>query len=77
MYNDAEDYNADCTIDDTDENLLYNAVKRIADIILSIAGLVILSPVFLITAIAIKVESPGGAIYSQYRVGMNERKFKM
>lgn len=52
-------------------------VKRLMDIILSIMGLLILSPVILVTAIAIKLESNGPAFYLADRVGENGRLFKM
>ena len=45
--------------------------------ILSVFGLICLSPILLITAIAIKIESQGNVIYSQYRVGKNGKSFKM
>lgn len=44
-------------------------VKRFFDIVLSILGIVILSPVMLVIAIAIKLNSKGPVIYSQKRVG--------
>jgi lipopolysaccharide/colanic/teichoic acid biosynthesis glycosyltransferase len=48
----------------------YRVVKRIIDIVGSIVALTILSPVFFVTAIAIKVEDPKGSVfYSQKRIG--------
>lgn len=55
----------------------YLFVKRFADVVLSLAGLVILSPVFLAVAIAIKLDSKGPVIYSQTRIGKNKIPFKM
>jgi exopolysaccharide biosynthesis polyprenyl glycosylphosphotransferase len=43
--------------------------KRIFDVVLSILGIVILSPVMLVVAIAVKLDSKGPIIYSQKRVG--------
>lgn len=61
----------------TKKYFLYSVVKRTADVLLSVIGLVCLSPILLITAIAIKIESPGRVVYSQYRVGRNGKSFKM
>ena len=47
------------------------------DIILSFLGLIILSPIFLITAIAIRLESKGKVIFSQTRTGKDGKEFKM
>ncbi|MBE6067128.1 MAG: sugar transferase [Clostridium lundense] len=55
----------------------YFFTKRIIDIISALAGLVLMSPIMLITAITIKVESKGPIIFSQERVGENGRSFKM
>ncbi|ERI90753.1 undecaprenyl-phosphate galactose phosphotransferase family protein [Clostridiales bacterium oral taxon 876 str. F0540] len=51
------------------------AMKRIFDIILSIIGIVILSPVYLLIIIAIKLDSKGPAIFKQVRVGVGEKEF--
>ena len=55
----------------------YEVVKRISDIFLSLIGLIILSPILLIVAIAIKLESQGPLIFSQERVGKDRKNFKM
>jgi len=56
----------------------YRAIKRAFDFFASLAGLIILSPLFLIIAIAIKVEDPKGSVfYSQIRLGQNQAPFKM
>lgn len=52
-------------------------VKRGIDIMLSFAGLVILSPVFAAIAIAIKIEDPGSFFFTQKRVGQNKQYFKL
>lgn len=52
-------------------------VKRLIDVILSFAGLVILSPVFAIIAIFIKIEDPGPILFTQKRVGQNKQFFKL
>ncbi|MBQ7394779.1 MAG: sugar transferase [Lentisphaeria bacterium] len=50
--------------------------KRMMDLILSILALLIGSPVFLVTALLIKITSPGPIIFSQVRVGKFGRHFK-
>ncbi len=52
-------------------------IKRIVDIVGSLACLVIFSPVMLGTIIAIKVTSPGPLIFTQERVGLHNNPFKM
>lgn len=56
----------------------YRAIKRVFDFLASLAGLVILSPLFLVIAIAIKLEDPKGSVfYAQIRLGQNQVPFKM
>ena len=52
-------------------------VKRLLDIILSFGGLMILSPLFLFIAIAIEIDDPGPLFFTQKRVGLNKRFFKL
>lgn len=47
----------------------YRVVKRGIDIILSLTGLILTSPILLLSAIAIRLESKGGIVYSSKRVG--------
>lgn len=57
---------------------LYKGIKRIFDFVASFIGLVLLSPLFLIVAIAIKIEDPKGPVfYSQTRLGKKQEPFKM
>ena len=49
--------------------------KRATDIVVSVVGLVILSPLFLLIALAIRVNSPGPVIFRQVRVGKDEHLF--
>lgn len=51
------------------KGLHYRAIKRGIDIILALTGLVLTSPILIIAAIAIKIESRGSIIYSSRRVG--------
>jgi len=52
-------------------------VKKILDILLSMIVLTILSPVILITAVAIKLDSPGPVFYVQRRIGWREQPFDL
>ena len=55
----------------------YYFFKRTMDIVCSLMALIILSPIFLIVVIAIRIESKGSAIFSQERVGKDGKMFKM
>lgn len=50
-------------------------LKRITDIVLAAASLVLLSPFMAITAMLIRLTSPGPAIFRQERCGLNGRRF--
>jgi lipopolysaccharide/colanic/teichoic acid biosynthesis glycosyltransferase len=50
-------------------------LKRLLDILFSLAALIALSPVFLVTALAIRMESKGPIFFSQARVGAGGREF--
>ncbi len=52
-------------------------IKRFLDVSVSIGALIILSPVYLITAIAVKLSSKGPVFYSHERIGINGRPFRM
>lgn len=52
-------------------------IKRGLDVILSFGGLVALSPVFLILAIAIYIDDPGPILFTQKRTGKNKQYFKL
>ena len=52
-------------------------VKRGIDIVLSGIGLVILSPILLAAAIAVRLDSPGPALFRQTRHGFNGRPFRI
>jgi len=52
-------------------------IKRILDIVLSSAALLMLSPVFLIIAVLVKVSSPGPVFYYQKRIGEDGSRFAM
>lgn len=48
---------------------------RFFDILFSFLGILLLSPVFLLLYIAIRLESKGGGFYKQLRVGLNDKDF--
>lgn len=50
---------------------------RFFDLIFSIMGLVILSPLFIVLYLLIRIESKGGGFYSQERIGKNGKPFKL
>jgi len=53
------------------------ALKRIIDFLGAAVGLIILSPLMLLTALAIKLESPGPVFFVQPRMGLDGREFMM
>ena len=53
------------------------SLKRIADIVVSILAMIVLSPVYLATAIIVKCTSPGPVFYAQERIGYHGKPFKM
>lgn len=55
----------------------YMKVKRGIDFILALIGMVVLSPVFLILIIAIKVDSRGSVLFKQKRVGIHKSYFNI
>ena len=59
------------------ENFRYAVLKRLFDVALSLAVLVIFSPLFLLIAILIKLTSPGPVFFVQERVGLNGKAFGM
>ena len=52
-------------------------IKRAFDLVISFVALIVLSPIFLITAIVIKLTSNGPVFFTQTRSGLNGRKFKL
>lgn len=52
-------------------------VKRAFDVLLVVTGLVVLWPVFVLTGLIIKLDSPGPVIYRQARIGERGRLFMM
>ncbi|WP_245831069.1 sugar transferase [Sediminibacillus massiliensis] len=60
------------------DSKFYLAMKRMIDIIAAVLGIVILSPLFIIIALMIKVEDEKGPVlFSQVRIGKDGKKFSM
>lgn len=58
-------------------NKYESVIKRVLDIVGSLVGIIVSSPIMIITAIAIRATSKGPAIFKQDRVGQNGRHFKI
>ena len=56
---------------------VYLILKRVFDIVASILGLIILSPIFLIVSIAVKLDSKGPIIFAHTRKGLNQSDIKI
>lgn len=56
---------------------MYTKIKRMIDFILALIGLLVLSPLFLILVIAIKLDSKGPILFKQKRVGINKTYFNI
>ena len=68
--------------EESNENILkrqspYRYIKRFMDVILATIALVVLSPIFLIIAIAIKIESKGPVFFKHARIGKNGKIIKL
>lgn len=59
------------------DNLINSFLKRSFDIVASLLGLILLSPLFLVAIIGVKCSSPGPVIYRQTRIGRNKKEFTM
>lgn len=54
---------------------MYFKLKRIGDMFLALMGLILLSPLFLVITIGIKIDSKGPVLFKQKRVGINKKHF--
>lgn len=59
------------------ENVWYERVKRVLDLVLSLAALPLVLAVLGVCILALKVESPGPALFVQERTGKGGRRFRM
>ena len=63
---------------DRNENRrFYHLVKRMIDVVLSLFGLVLISPFVVIIAILIKIDSKGPVFFKHHRIGKNGKPFSM
>lgn len=60
-----------------EERKLYKILKRLMDICGAVVGLLLASPILLIVSVLIKLESKGPVVFSQTRVGLDGKEFKM
>ncbi len=58
-------------------NTVNIVIKRIMDVIGAVCAIILFSPIMLFVAILIKATSPGPIIYSQERVGLHSKTFRM
>ena len=54
-----------------------NGIKRLLAVILSLCGMIVLSPLLLILCLAIKIDSPGPIFFRQKRVGIHKQHFNI
>ena len=52
-------------------------MRRLLDLLVAGLGLVVLSPLFAVIALLVKLESPGPVFFSQARVGKDEKTFRI
>ncbi|PAK52313.1 sugar transferase [Paenibacillus sp. 7541] len=77
VFKSAPEY-AKAALEERDSKASYLVIKRIMDVMLALIGLVLLSPLFILVALLIKMEDPKGSIFFyQTRIGKNERPFRM
>lgn len=55
--------------------MIYLKIKRLVDFLLSLIGLIVLSPIFLIIIIYIKFDSKGPILFKQKRIGLHKSTF--
>lgn len=56
---------------------MYLRIKRLIDILLSLLGMIVLSPVFLILILVIKLDSKGPILFKQKRIGIHKSHFQI
>jgi O-antigen biosynthesis protein WbqP len=56
---------------------LYYYIKRIFDFIYAFIGLILLSPIFILIGILIKLDSKGPILFTQRRIGQHKKEFKL
>lgn len=61
----------------TKEKPIYSLVKRVFDVIMGLIGIIVLSPVIIVVALAVRIDSPGKVIFGHERIGKNGSKIKV
>lgn len=56
---------------------IYIKIKRMIDFVLSFVGIIVLTPLYLILLVAIKLDSPGSILFKQKRVGIHKTHFNI
>ena len=56
-------------------NFFYKMLKRLIDIFLSIIGIILLTPIFIIISLLVKLSSNGKIFYLGKRIGLNGKQF--
>lgn len=64
-------------VSDYKPGLYEKYIKRMLDIVLSFGGLVVLSPIYAMIALAIVIDDPGPVLFTQKRMGQNKKYFKL
>lgn len=59
------------------DKVTYKLIKRLMDIVLSLLAIIVLSPVFLIVALVIRLDSKGNIVFGHERIGQNMKKIKI
>ena len=65
------------TVNPPESMHLYERTKRLLDLVLSVAALVVLFPIFALIALAVRLDSAGPVLFKQRRVGKNGRVFEI
>lgn len=71
------DTQENAVINNKTNNIIYNFLKRTIDIVGSLCGLILLSPLLIVIGLLIKFDSKGPIIFAQKRVGLKGKEFKM
>lgn len=73
----SEIYTNEIQIQEQNRNTTSFFIKRTLDILIALIGIVVSLPIVLIVGLFVKLESPGSVLFSQERVGLNGKTFKL
>ena len=62
---------------DDKRKIIYSIIKRVSDIFLSLIAMLLLSPIFLVVALVIRVDSKGKIVFGHERIGKDMKKIKV